>query len=116
MAADLHGLSERNRNLTNFVYTLFTGFNGLRSPGYDPKWRDVNIAADLPGWRRNPAAADWLRDNPQVAAAPSPAALQALFSRFIDERRQASGGAPMSPTDKNALFQQFQAWQRGQAR
>ena len=35
----------------------------------------------------------WLQHNPQVAAAPDPDALKALFSRFVDERRQASGGA-----------------------
>jgi uncharacterized protein len=116
MAADLRGIPERERNLGNFVDTLFTGFQGLLAPGYDAKWRDINIAADVPGWTRNPAAAQWLRDNPQVAAAaPNVAALKALFSRFIDERRQASGGKPMSPADKDALFQQFESWQHGQA-
>jgi uncharacterized protein len=116
MAADLHSIPERNHNLANFIDTFFTGFQGLLAPGYDPKWREVNIAADLPGWTRTPAAAGWLRDNPQVAAAPNPSALQALFSRFIDERRQASGGAPMSASEKNALFRQFETWQRGQTR
>ncbi len=116
MAAGLGGLSQRNRSLTNFVDTFFTGFQELLAPGYDPKWREVNIAADLPGWTRTPAAAEWLRNNPQVAATPNLAALKTLFSRFIDERRQVSGNAPMSPAEKNALFQQFEAWQRGQAR
>jgi uncharacterized protein len=116
MAADLGGLALRNRSLTNFVDTFFTGFQGLFAPGYDEKWREVNIAADLPGWTRTPAAADWLRDNPKVAATPNLAALKTLFSRFIDERRHVSGSAPMSSAEKNALFQQFEAWQRGQAR
>lgn len=116
MAADLHGIPDRERNLTNFIDTFFTGFQGLLAPGYGVKWREVNIAADVPGWTRNPAAAAWLRDNPQVAAAPNATALKALFSRFIDERRHASGGQPMSETDKDSLFQQFETWQRGQGR
>jgi uncharacterized protein len=116
MAADLSMIPDRDRNLANFVDTFFTGFQGLLASGYDPKWREVNIAADVPGWTRNPAAEEWLHNNPQVAAVPNPDALKALFSRFIDERRQVGGGAPMSPIDKNALFQQFQAWQRGQGR
>jgi uncharacterized protein len=116
MAADLRSLPDRDRSLTNFIDTFFTGFQGLLAPGYDAKWREVNIAADVAGWTRTPAAAAWLRDNPQVAAAPNATALKALFSRFIDERRQASGGQPMSAADKDALFQQFEAWQRGQAR
>jgi uncharacterized protein len=114
MAADLRTLADRYRNLTLFVDTFFTGFSGVLAPGFDPKWREVNIAAEVPGWQRNPAAAQWLRENPQIAAAPNPDALKTLFSRFIDERRQASGGAPMSAADKDALFQQFQSWQRGQ--
>ena len=116
MAADLRAIPDRYRNLANFIDAFFTGFQGLLEPGNDPKWREVNIAADVPGWTRHPAAAEWLQRNAQVAAAPTPEALKELFSRFIDERRQASGGAPMSTTDKAALFQQFQAWQRGQAR
>lgn len=116
MAADLRTIPDRYRNLTNFIDAFFTGFQGLLEPGNDPKWREVNIAADVPGWTRHPAAAEWLQRNAQVAAAPTPEALKELFSRFVDERRQANGGAPMSVSDKNALFQQFEAWQRGQAR
>jgi TRAP-type uncharacterized transport system substrate-binding protein len=116
MAADLRTIPDRYRNLSNFIDAFFTGFQRLLEPGHDPKWREVNIAADVPGWTRHPAAAEWLARNAQVAAAPTPEAMKELFSRFIDERRQASGGAPMSSADKNALFQQFEAWQHGQAR
>jgi TRAP-type uncharacterized transport system substrate-binding protein len=115
MAADLRMVPERDRNLKTFVDTFYTGFQTLLGPGYDPRWRDINIAADLPGWGRNPAAVAWLRNNPQIAAQPDSNALKELFSRFIDEHRQSSGGGVMSATEKNALFQQFEAWQRGQA-
>jgi hypothetical protein len=116
LAADLRNLSERHRNLTNFIDALFTGFPALLSPGHHPKWQEVNIAAELPGWMRHPAAQQWLQRNAPAAVASAPDSLQRLFSRFIDERRQATGGAPMSAAEKDALFQQFQSWQRGQAR
>jgi TRAP-type uncharacterized transport system substrate-binding protein len=116
MAADLRQIPERYRNVATFVEALFTGFPTLLEPGHHPKWHEVNIAADFPGWQRQPAAEQWLQRNMQVAAAPNPETLKALFSQFIDERRLASGGAPMSAEEKNALFQQFRAWQRGQAR
>jgi uncharacterized protein len=115
MAADLRNISERHRNVANFVYALFTGFDRLLAPGRHPKWREVNIAAEFPGWIRHPAAQEWLQRNSAIAAVPSRDSLQTLFSRFIDERRQASGGAPMSVGEKDALFQQFQNWRRGQA-
>jgi uncharacterized protein len=116
VAADLHGIPERWRNLSNFVDTFFTGFQGLLAEGHDPRWQEVNIAADVPGWRRHPAAADWLQSNAQVAAAPNADLLKTLFARFVDEHRQASGGTPMSAAEKDALFQQFRNWQREQPR
>jgi hypothetical protein len=116
MAADLRTIPERYRNVSNFIDTFFTGFPGLLEPWRDPKWHEVNISAGLPGWARHPAAEQWLQRNTQVAAGPTPEAMKTLFSRFVDERRQASGGAPMSATDKDALFQQFDDWQRGQPR
>jgi uncharacterized protein len=116
MAADLRMLPERHRNVSNAVEALFTGFQTLLEPGHHPKWQEVNIAADFPGWQRHQQAAQWLQRNIQVAAAPKPDILKAMFSQFIDERRQAGGGGPMSSDEKDTLFEQFQAWQRGQAR
>jgi uncharacterized protein len=115
-AADLRQIPERYRNVANFVDAFFTGFQSLLSPGNHPKWQEVNLAAELPAWRRYPSAAEWLQRNIQVANIQSPDNLKAMFSRFIDERRQASGGAPMSEQEKAALFQQFQTWRGGQAR
>jgi len=115
-AADLRQIPERYRNVANFVDAFFSGFQSLLSPGNHPKWQEVNLAAELPAWRRYPSAAEWLQRNVQVANIQSPDNLKAMFSRFIDERRQASGGAPMSEQEKAALFQQFQAWRGGQAR
>jgi TRAP-type uncharacterized transport system substrate-binding protein len=113
MVADLRSIPDRYRNISNFIDTFFTGFPALLTPGRDPKWQEVNINADFPGWVRHPFAAQWLQRNTPVAAAPTPELMKTLFSRFVDERRQSSGGGPMSPTEKDALFQQFQDWQRG---
>ena len=116
MAADLRLIPERYRNLANFIEALFTGFQTLLEPGRHPKWREVNIAADVPGWQRHPAAEQWLQRNLQVAAPANPEIMKALFSQFVDERRLASGGEPMTSEEKDRLFQQFRSWQRGQAR
>jgi TRAP-type uncharacterized transport system substrate-binding protein len=116
MAADLRMVPERYRNVVNFVEAFFAGSQSLLEPGHHPKWQEVNIAANVPGWVRYPPAEQWLQRNMQVATTPNPDAMKSLFSRFVDERRQAGGGGPMSAEDKDALFQQFRAWQRGQAR
>jgi uncharacterized protein len=114
--ANLQPDSDRYRNVVNFVDAFFTGFQSLLTPGHQPKWSEVNIAADLPGWRRFPPAADWLQRNAPSAGAPTEDTLKAIFGRFIEERQQASGGAPLTQQEKNNLFSQFQQWEKGQGR
>jgi TRAP-type uncharacterized transport system substrate-binding protein len=102
--------SDRYRNLANFVEAFFGGFQLLLQAGHHAKWREVNLMADLPGWRRFPPAAQWLQRNAQIAAAPDIEKLKAKFSRFIDERHQASGGPPLNQHEKDPLFDQFKRW------
>jgi uncharacterized protein len=113
--AELRQLPERSRSVANFVEVFFTEFQSLLKPGHHPKWNEVNIAAELPGWRRYGPADQWLQRNMQIVKTPSTESLQAMFSRFVDERRQAMGAATMSQQDKDALFQQFRSWQRSQS-
>jgi TRAP-type uncharacterized transport system substrate-binding protein len=115
MAATLPVLSERYRNLFYFVDAFFTRFQSLTEPGHHPKWREVNLAAEVPGWVRFPPAQQWLQRNAPVATNVNPQDLRAIFSRFIDER-QAGGGQAMTQQQKDELFNQFQRWQSGQAR
>lgn len=115
-AAGLQVGSERYRNLANFVETFFTGFQSLLDPGHHPKWREVNINAEVPGWRRFPPAEQWLQRNVPVAAVPNLEQLKAIFLRFIEERQQATGGPPMTQQEKDQLFGQFESWQKGQIR
>jgi len=115
-AANLQFGTDRYRNLVNFVEAFFTGFQTLLEPGHHPKWHDVNIAAEFLGWRRFPPAEQWLQRNVQIAAAPNLQDLKAIFSRFIDERQQATGGQPMTDQEKDQLFGQFELWQKRQVR
>jgi TRAP-type uncharacterized transport system substrate-binding protein len=115
-AANLRVGSERYRNLVNFVEAFFTGFQTLLEPGHHPKWREVNIAAELRGWRRFPPADQWLQRNAPAGATPLPQDLQAIFSRFIEERQKATGGPLLTQQQTDELFRQFQLWQAGQRR
>jgi uncharacterized protein len=116
VVANLQQTTERDRNVANFVEAFFTGFQTLLEPGHHAKWQEVNLAAELPGWRRYPAAEQWLQRNLQVAKTPNPQDLEEMFARFVDERRQLTGGKPMTQQEKNDIFQQYQRWQTGQAR
>ncbi|HEX4614941.1 MAG TPA: TAXI family TRAP transporter solute-binding subunit [Stellaceae bacterium] len=116
VVANLDQIPERYRNVANFVDAFFTGFQSLLEPGHHPKWQEVNISTELPGWRRYPPAEQWLRRNMEAARPPSPDDLKAMFAQYIDERRRSTGGAPMTQREKDDLFQQYHRWESGQSR
>lgn len=117
LAANLTPDSERFRNLAQFVDAFFTQFPKLLEAPRHPKWQEVNLAADLPGWRRFPAAESWLKRNATApVAAPSEQQLRDIFVRFLDERSRAATGKTLTPEDKEQLFDQFRQWQSSQTR
>jgi uncharacterized protein len=112
--AKLQPGSERYRNVSNFVDVFFTEFRSLLEPGNQPKWQEINLAAEVPGWTRFPPAQQWLNRNTAVAR-QNPQDVKGLFSRFLDARQQALGGQALTEQQKQELFNQFQRWQAGQA-
>lgn len=52
--------SQRYGRLSRFVETLFQRIDRLQAPGFHPKWKDVNIAAGVPGLARSYPAQAWL--------------------------------------------------------
>src|SRR6267378_2753393 len=52
--------SERYRRVARFVDELFGGVDKLKTPGFDPKWKDVNLSTKVPGLERFQAAQEWL--------------------------------------------------------
>jgi TRAP-type uncharacterized transport system substrate-binding protein len=52
--------SPRYRRVARFVDELFSRADKLKSPGFDAKWKDVNLAARAPGLERFQPAQDWL--------------------------------------------------------
>jgi TRAP-type uncharacterized transport system substrate-binding protein len=114
MVAPLQPRSERYANVANFVDAFFTQFPHLQEAPRHPKWAEVNLAAELPGWRRFPAAEAWLKRN-VVAQAPAldEKELHEIFAKFLDERSKLAGGKAMSAQEKDQLYQQFRHWQTG---
>jgi TRAP-type uncharacterized transport system substrate-binding protein len=52
--------SNRHRRVARFVDTLFTRIDRLQGPGFDQKWKSINLAATVPGLERFSAAQEWL--------------------------------------------------------
>jgi TRAP transporter TAXI family solute receptor len=99
--------------IARFIDTLFPRFAELQASDRHPKWREVNLAATLPGFARTPEAQSWLARRSTmtakpIAATPGPAApepadmtagenqKEALFRKFIEWRR-ASTNQSLNP-------------------
>jgi TRAP-type uncharacterized transport system substrate-binding protein len=61
--------SNRYERVARFVDYLFSRIERLQGPGFDPKWKSINLAATVPGLVRCPAAQAWLNRQPRVTNA-----------------------------------------------
>jgi TRAP-type uncharacterized transport system substrate-binding protein len=48
----------RQRKLTRFIERFFANFNRLLEPPFHPKWKEVDLRAQVPGWQRIAPAAN----------------------------------------------------------
>jgi TRAP-type uncharacterized transport system substrate-binding protein len=53
--------TDRYYKVERFIQYLFNRWDTFQHPPYHPKWRDVNLAATVPGWTRFSVAEDQLR-------------------------------------------------------
>ncbi len=110
LAANLTVGSERYRNVANFVDVFFTQFPKLLEAPRHPKWNEVNLAAELPNWRRFAPADAWIKRNGGAPTLVNEQQLHDIFAKFLDERSKAAGQA-MTSAQKDELFDQFKHWQ-----
>ena len=113
VAANLTADSERARNVASFVEAFFTQFPKLLEEGHHPKWNEVNLSADLPGWRRYGPADSWIKHNGGAPVAVNEQQMREIFARFLDERTHSTGGQSLTAPQKGELFDQFKKWQEG---
>jgi TRAP-type uncharacterized transport system substrate-binding protein len=62
----------RYRKVSRFVDELFGRIDKLKAPGFDPKWKDVNISTGVPGLERFRPAQEWLDRNATVKQSARP--------------------------------------------
>jgi len=90
--------------VARLVDTVFARFSELKRHGQHPKWREINLAANLPGWKRNPAAVAWPSQHSDVSAQSGPQA--------DTEAGAVHSSLPAGQDPREALFKQFIEWQR----
>jgi TRAP-type uncharacterized transport system substrate-binding protein len=100
--------TDRYRKVQRFVESFFTKFEQFQMPPRHPKWRDVNLAATVPGWTRGSVADDMLQKLRQASGVSQPAAAE--FATFLKEK--GVNGVQSSPDARDALFKEFLEWQQ----
>lgn len=83
---------DRTRRVRRFVELFFDQFDKFKSLGYQPAWKDVNLAAQVPGWTRHEIATEKLAE---LAKKP----------RAVETRVGV-----MAPGEQERLFQRFMEW------
>src|SRR5262245_32673192 len=97
--------SDRYRRVERFVERLFAKWDSFQAAPRHPKWRDVNLAATVPGWTRW-SVAEQIFERKRSGEE----ALSRDFQSFLEKRTTT----PQSEADREALFRQFLQWHEQQ--
>jgi TRAP-type uncharacterized transport system substrate-binding protein len=100
--------TDRFRRVDRFINYYFTQFDRLKEPSFHPRWKDVNLSAQVPGWKRYWVADAKLSEivNGASGAAPKavpgiPAGLRRLdrtqVQDFLDQAERAAPLLPHGP-------------------
>jgi uncharacterized protein len=98
--------TERYQRVERFVDAFFSKIDEFRKPPRHPKWREVSIAATLPGWARFEAAQNWL-DARRAAEGHARPTLAAGAGGIRSEAPGAVGSA-----QRTELYQEFLQWRQ----
>ena len=103
--------TDRHRRLVKFTDAFFSNIDKIKKrPGRHRKWDTISITAEKKGWKRFPAAAEWIRKRSAELAQNRQSRQQVLYGRFkkfIEANPQATGGQKVN-TDQ--MFDKFLDW------
>jgi uncharacterized protein len=104
---------DRYRRVQRFVEAFFPKIAEFQKPPRHPKWREVNLAASLPGWTRFEAAQAWLdkerTDPPTAIAEQTGASRKAAAGGSAARSANAGDPSPLQRIDPS-LYEEFLRW------
>ena len=105
-----HG-TERYRRLSTFVKAFFDSIDKFKADSRHPKWKDINLTYEVPGWKRFRPAQEWLDSRKTVEKVAGKEDLRSAFDKFVKDN---FGDVKLSPEKQNALFTTFLQWRKKQ--
>lgn len=103
--------TERYKKVARFVDKFFANFDKLQKPPRHPKWKEVNLAAEIPGWTRFKAAEQWLR-----TADAASVDKKKEFAAFMRATQSTGVGQSLTPAQVDELFREFSKWSQSRGR
>jgi TRAP-type uncharacterized transport system substrate-binding protein len=111
--------SPRYHRLSKFVREFFGKIDQFQEGSRHPKWREIAVATEIPGWMRFKPAADWIAEDRKVAVSQSkvdtePDGLKGILEQYLSEYAASTGQKALSDRERQILlykFQQFLATQ-----
>jgi hypothetical protein len=104
--------SDRYHRVQKFVEAFFPKIDELRKPPYHPKWREVNLAVAIKGWKRFEPAEEWLASSDNgIPATPNDTRL-VTSSPPGATRGVSAKGVVRSQAETDQLFQEFLKWKQ----
>ncbi len=112
---------DRYRRVQRFVEVFFPKIAEFQKPPRHIKWREVNLAASLPGWTRFEVAQAWLDSQRQEQPTPNssnnsePAASADATARpplTPPNSTRAASGADQQKIVDSTLYQEFLKWKQ----
>ncbi len=101
----------RYYRVKRFIESFFSQFDEFQKAPRHQKWREVNLAAELPGWRRYSVAKNWLAANQAKVATTEPTQQQRkLFEAFQAYLASQGRTVALSQADQKILFNKFIQW------
>ncbi|NJM35048.1 MAG: TAXI family TRAP transporter solute-binding subunit [Rhodomicrobium sp.] len=104
--------TDRYRRVAKFTKAFFENFDKFLEKPRHPKWKEVNLAANLPGWQRFGAAQEIL-DKTKVSSAGEDK-LKNDFDNFLTSVAPANAPNTLSEERREELFRKFLEWHGSQ--
>jgi TRAP-type uncharacterized transport system substrate-binding protein len=104
--------TERYQRVANFVNQFFTNIEKFKGPGRHQKWKEINVAANVPGWTRFQPAQEWLdqwKQSEKQSEKSASSEVRVAFDEFL-KSRGGSASRPITQEQREALFAQFMDW------
>jgi uncharacterized protein len=96
--------TERYNRISRFTKKFFEEINKFRDGPRHPKWKQLNAAAEVPGWTRYAPAKEWLDAYSRRAPGGE---MTVKFEKFVKTQLSKSQAKPLTNQDKDVLFTQF---------